>query len=116
MSATIISFQFIQTISGIIIPEIQYILDFRPSEGVDALGIITNHTNIIMNFSKPVNDIVLNIISVLVFINKDITELIPVFFQYLWEVPEQNIGINQEIVKVHRTGFETSGCIDSEYL
>ena len=69
-----------------------------------------------MQFTQPVDDQVLRIIRILVFIHQDIKKFILIFFQHIREITKKDIGIQQEVVEIHCAGFPAACCIHLEDL
>ncbi len=86
---------------GVVAAEAEDILDAGSPESVDALGIVAHHAYVVVLFCQPVNDQVLGIIGVLVFIDQNVVEFLLVAVQYSGVVAEQQVGNHKQVVEVH---------------
>ena len=68
---------------GVILFEIQNVLDVRPAEAVDALPVVADHTEVPVLFGEHVDEQVLRLVGVLVLVHHYVAEPILVFFQDL---------------------------------
>src|SRR5690606_33850275 len=90
----------------IILFKVQDVLDVCAPESIDALGIIPNHTNDLMDCSQFFGDNVLGKVGILKLIHHDIFELLLVLVEDIRMISEQHVGIEQQVVKVHSGGFK----------
>ena len=94
-------FELIELIIGIVVFEFENIFDSCAPEGIDALGIITDNTKIMVDCCKLFDNQVLRVVGILVFINKNVAETLLINSQRIWKIAEKDIGIHQKIVKIH---------------
>ena len=102
---TVITLQFKYTASGILIFELQDIVDIGTTERIDTLCIIPYHTDAAMLLTKSLDYQVLRKVRVLILINQHELEETAVFLQHLRMVTEQDICLKQQIIEVHGTGL-----------
>src|SRR5690554_1381860 len=81
--------------------ELQNIIDIGSTERIDALCIITHYTYAVMLSGQLFYDEVLCKIGILILINQDELEPVPVVFQYIGIIAQQDIGIEQQVVEIH---------------
>ena len=97
----------------------QDIVDVRATETVDALRIITHDAQPVVFLAQLIHDQVLREVGVLVLVNKDILEKVLIPLQHIGVVAQQDVGVIQQIVKVHRSGDVASfavGLVDVRRL
>ena len=102
---TVITLQFKDTASRILIFELQDIVDIGTTERIDTLRIIPYHTDAAMLLTKSLDYQVLRKVRVLILINQHELEETAVFLQHLRMVTEQDICLKQQIIEVHGTGL-----------
>ena len=88
--------------------EIQDIIDIRPSEGIDALCVVTHHTDLLTLFGQLIHDGLLGEVRVLILIDKHELELLHVFPADILVIPKQHKGLHEQVVEVHRIGLTAS--------
>ena len=108
LGGTVIPFQLEDTATGIKILELQDIIYISASEGIDALGVIPYHADMAVSLAKPLHDQVLGEVRILILIHQYIPEEVPVFLQDGRMIPEQDIGLQQQVVEVHRSRLEAT--------
>ena len=106
-SGAVVAFQSENLALGIVLLEVQDILDAGTAEGVYALGIIAHDADIVVSLGKLLEDEILGKVGVLVLIHQYIGEAGGYLFEGLGIVLEQNIHLHQDVVEVHHsTGLE----------
>ena len=108
---TIISFQFENTATRILVLELQDIIYISASEGIDALGVIPYHADMAVSLAKPLHDQVLGEVRILILIHQYIPEEVPVFLQDGRMIPEQDIGLQQQVVEIHRSRLQATALV-----
>ena len=86
----------------VVTAEVEDIFDLGTAERVDTLRIVTHHADTIVQLREATNYQILSIVCILILVHKDILEEVLVCRQHLWTISEQNIGLQQQIVKIHR--------------
>ena len=81
------------------------IIDIRATEGVDALRVITDDTETLLFLRQLKGDHLLHPVGVLVLIDEDIPEMKGVFLSDILVVLEEKIGVDEEVVEIHRVGL-----------
>ena len=102
---TVVLFQLEQLEVGVIFFEVEDILDAGAAESIDALGIVAHYADILVVGGQPLDDQVLAVIGVLVFIHKDILEFPLVFDHHLRELLQQDVHVDEQVVEVHGVRF-----------
>ena len=93
---------------GIVLLEIQDVLDVGTAESVDALCIVTHHAHIAVGSAEHLDDFILREIGVLVLIDQDIPEAMLVFVEDLGVALQQFVGLEKQIIEIHGTRLETT--------
>ena len=103
LRAAIVLLQLEQLRSWNLFTQVQDIADVSTTEGVDGLGIVTHHGEVFVLLGQLFDDKVLGSVGVLVLVHQHVAEVILIELQYVGMVAEQDIGIEQQIVEVHRS-------------
>ena len=111
LGGTVIPFQLEDTATGIKILELQDIIYISASEGIDALGVIPYHADMAVSLAKPLHDQVLGEVRILILIHQYIPEEVPVFLQDGRMIPEQDIGLQQQVVEIHRSRLQATALV-----
>ena len=111
LGGTVIPFQLEDTATGIKILELQDIIYIRASEGIDALGVIPYHADMAVSLAKPLHDQVLGEVRILILIHQYIPEEVPVFLQDGRMIPEQDIGLQQQVVEIHGSRLQATALV-----
>ena len=98
-----------------IIPlEIQDVPDIGPAESIDALGIISHHTDIFVPTGQHLHDEILRVIGILVLINQQVPEALLIPGKYVGEFAQEFVGPDEQIVEIHGCGPEAT--IDISFI
>ena len=89
----------------IVFSEIQDVFNAGASERVNALGIITHNTNIMVLQGQFIYNQVLRMVCVLVLIHQHVFKPFLVLGKHLGEIAEQDVGVQQQVVKIHGSRF-----------
>ena len=111
LGGTVIPFQLEDTATGIKILELQDIIYISASEGIDALGVIPYHADMAVSLAKPLHDQVLGEVRILILIHQYIPEEVPVFLQDGRMIPEQDIGLQQQVVEIHGSRLQATALV-----
>lgn len=65
-----------------------------------------------MELRQAPDDDVLRIIGILILIDQDVFELLLVAGRHIGTIPQQNIGLQQQVVEIHRPVPLAAGAID----
>ena len=98
----VVLLQFKQPGTLILFLEIQNIVNISPSETIDALGIVTHHTDSSMFMCQQQDNLLLGIVGVLILIDQYILETLDIFLPDILMVTQQDKGLDKQIVEVHR--------------
>ena len=79
----------------------QYIVDVRPTEGINALRIVAHYADPVVSCSQLAYDGVLGQVGVLVLVHQDVVEVGTVFLEHVRMVAEQQEGVEQQVIEVH---------------
>ncbi len=112
LGGAVVLFQLDNSQFGKVFFEIQNILDISPAKRIDTLGIVAYHANILVNIRELTGNEVLRNIGVLKLIYQHVAKAMLVLIQHVGVIAKQDIGVEQEIVKIHGSRFEASLCID----
>ena len=86
----------------------QNVFDCRAAEFIDALVVVPHHAKISRFLRQELDQYVLGVVGVLVFIHHYITELFLEMRQHIWLFLKQAHRIIDQIIEIHGTGlFET---------
>ena len=88
--------------------EIEDVGDVGAAEGVDALGVVAHHADVALLGRQLAGDEVLRVVGVLVLVHHHEPEQVLVLVQHVGMVPEQHVGLEQQVVEVHRAGPEAA--------
>lgn len=100
----VVLFEPEQLMIGIIDLEIQDVLDIGTTKGIDALGIVAHHGDVFVQGCHAFDDEVLGMVGVLILIYQDISEAVLILIQHLGEVSEKQVGVKEQVVKIHGVG------------
>ena len=78
------------------------ILDLRTTERIDTLCIVTHHADARMELRQATHDDILRVVSILILIDQHILESLLIARQYLGMVAEKEVGLQEQIVEIHR--------------
>ena len=80
------------------------IVDIGPAKAVDALRVVAHDTQAVIFLAQLVNNQMLREVGVLVLVDQNVAEEILVTLQHVGVVAQQDVGVQQQVVKVHRPG------------
>ena len=87
---------------GKILLEREDILDLGPAEGVDRLRVVAHDADLRMQLRKAADDDVLGVVGVLILVHQNIFELLLITRQHVGSVAQQDVGLQQQVVEIHR--------------
>ena len=90
---------------GEILPEVQDVLDLRPPEGIDGLGIVTHHAEVPVPRRQLLENQVLRHIGVLILVHHDGVEPAGDGRQGIGIPPQEDVHVQQDVVEVHHAGL-----------
>ena len=99
---TIISFQFENTATRILVLELQDIIDIGSPERIDTLRIISDHADTSVYFAQALYNQMLGKIRILILVHQHKLKKAPVLLQYVRMIAEEYIRLQQQIVEIHR--------------
>ena len=97
---------------GEILLERKDVLDLGPPERIDRLGVVAHHADLRMELRQAPDDDVLGIVGILILIDQDVFELLLVAGRHVGTVSQQDIGLQQQVVEIHRPVPLAAGAID----
>ena len=111
LRAAVVALQF--ELTGVVVQlrEFQYIVDVRSTKAVDALGIVAHHTHRLPFLGQLVHDALLGAVCVLILVHEDVGKLLDILLADVLMLVEQHIGVNQQVVEVHRIRLPAAGDI-----
>ena len=86
---------------------------------VDALRVIANDTQLAAFAGDLCHDHMLCEIGVLILVDENVAEKLPVVAQHIGIVAQQDVGIVEQVIEIHRTACDTAvtvGTVDSIHL
>ena len=101
----IVTFKAYDRALRIILLEIEYVLDLRPSERIDRLAVIPHHADVPMPGGKLLQNQVLRIIRVLILIHKNMVEARSDLRTGFRIIPQEDVHIQEDVVEVHHSVF-----------
>ena len=104
--------------AGIVPLKIEDILDLGPAEGVDGLAVVAHHADVVVTLRirllvarQPAQDDVLGVVRILVLVHEDMVEPAGDFQAMRREPGQQDIHIQQDIIKIHHPGLLALGAV-----
>ena len=89
----------------IVLSEAEDVLDTGAPETVDALRVVTDHADILVGFGKPPDNQVLGEVGILVLVDEYVAESCCNGLPNIRMVFQQDVHIEQDIVKIHGSGL-----------
>ena len=89
---------------GIVLLEGEDVLDVGTAPAVDGLVVIAHDHEVLVLGREQVGDRVLDVVGVLILVHADLAETILVALEHVRVLGEQLIGLDQQVVEVHRVG------------
>ncbi|GIU91467.1 MAG: hypothetical protein KatS3mg011_0373 [Acidimicrobiia bacterium] len=87
---------------GVVLLEVEDVADVGPPPPVYGLVAVTHHAQVAMSRGELLDEHVLGVVGVLVFVDQDVGETLLVVGQHVVEGAEQLDGDHQQVVEVHR--------------
>ena len=87
----------------IVLLEVQDVLDLGATERIDRLRIIAYHTYVLMHLTELLKDQILREVGILILIDHDIVKTSGNRLTRSRIIPQQDIHIQQDIIKIHHT-------------
>ena len=87
---------------GVVLLEREDVFDLGPAERVDRLRVVAHDADFRMGLRQTADDDVLRIVGVLVLVHQNVFELLLVARQHVRTVAQQHVGLQQQVVEVHR--------------
>ena len=97
----VVAFQAEEPALGVVLLEIEYVLDFRAAEGVDGLAVVPHHADVVVELGQLLEYQVLAAVGILVLVNHYIGETVRYRHQGLPVVLEQIVHVQEYVVEVH---------------
>src|SRR5690606_9029233 len=108
LRGTVVLLQFENFQIGIVFLEIENVLDVCSPESIDALGVIANHADVLIDGCQFPHDEVLGKVGILVLINHHILEFVLILMEHFGVFAEKHVGFEQQIIKIHGARFVTA--------
>lgn len=112
LSRTVVAFQFDDSRCGVVFLEFEDILDVGPTETINTLRIIPNNANTRCGRGQERKNAMLRHIRVLILIDENILEALHIVLLDLRIVTQEQEHIEQQVIKIHRTGLSQTLLID----
>ena len=87
---------------GIILLEREDVLDLGPAERIDRLRVVAHDADLRMGLRQPADDRILRIVGVLILVDQNVLELLLIAGQHVGTIPQQDVGLQKQIIEVHR--------------
>ena len=84
--------------------EAEDIVQVRPAEGVDTLGIIADDEDSTLILHQLAGDHVLGEVGILILVDEEVVDAVLPELQYIGVLAEEDIDLQQEVIEVHRIG------------
>ena len=101
LRAAVVLLQLEEGVVGVVVPEVEDVLDAGPAERVDALAVVAHHGEVLVAGGHGAHDVVLGQVGVLVLVHQDVLEALLVLQHHVRMVAEQDVGVEQQVVEVH---------------
>lgn len=88
---------------GEVLAEREDIFDLGAPERIDRLSVVADHAYFGVGFREAADDDVLGIVGVLILVHEDVAELLLVAGQHVGAVPQQDVGLQEQVVEIHRS-------------
>ena len=79
LGGAVVLFEFEEVQVGVVAAEVEDVLYVGTAEGIDALGIVAHHADVLETGGKLLDDEVLRVVGVLVLVHHDVVETVLVF-------------------------------------
>ena len=96
--------------------EVEYVVDVGSPEGIDALGIVAHHADVLVLFSQLEDNQLLNGVGVLILIHQDELKPLGIFLADIFVFTEKLVGQREQVIEIHRIGLLATRLIDAEDL
>ena len=113
---TVVLFELEDPGRRIVALEIENVLDLGAAERVDALRVVSDHAHAVVKLRQAAYDDVLRIVGVLILVHEHIPELLLVAGQHVLAVTQQYVGLQQQVVEIHRSVLLAALAIDVVYV
>ncbi len=90
---------------GVALGKTENVFEVGAAEGVDRLGVVADHHDVAFGPEHGVDDVGLESIGVLVFVDQDVIEGLPKLLSGAREAREEQQPVEQEVVEVHEVGL-----------
>ena len=101
---------------GVGFAEVEDIVDVGAAEAVDALGIVAHHADALVLAGEQPDDALLGEVGVLILVDEHILEFPDVFLADVLVLVEEQEGLHQQVVEVHRVGLTASHRVHLIYV
>ena len=116
LSRTIVLLQLKQLSALILLLEIQDIVDVGTTETIDTLCVVTNHAHLTRLLCQLKQNSLLCIVGILILIHQHILIALHIFLTNILVMLEQQVGLYQQIIKVHRISLATTLYVPIIYM
>ena len=114
LGGTVVLFQADESIVGVVVLEVEDVLDVGAAEGIDALGVVAYHADVLEQRRDAFHDEVLSVVGVLVLVDEDELESVLVFVEHIGVVAQEDVGEIQDVVEVHGVGAVQTVIVELE--
>ena len=106
----------------VVLLEVKDVLDLCTAERIDGLGVVADHTEILVELAQLLEYQILRKVGILILIDHDIVESARYRFHRRRVVTQQDVHVQEDIVEVHDTcllafmGIELINIADARFL
>ncbi len=101
LGAAVVLLELEELMVGVIVSEVEDVLDVGSAEGVDALAVVAHHGDVLVARGQRLHDAILHQVGVLVLIDEDVLEAALVLHHRIGMVAEEQRGVIEQVVEVH---------------
>ena len=96
---------------GVLLFKAEDVLDVGPPEAIDALVVVAYHADVLPSPGQQAGQHILHVVGVLILVDEDIAELVPVIFQGLAVRLQKLHRVQDDVVKVQGIGIPQAAVI-----
>ncbi len=77
------------------------------------MGVVADHAEVLRGFAELPYYQVLGEVCVLILVDKHVAEILPEMGQYVGIVAKEHVGVEQQVVEVHRSGYAATVAVQA---
>ena len=86
----------------VVLLKVEDVADVRAAPAVDGLVVVAHDAQVVLPRGQGVDELVLHAVGVLVLVHQDVFEQLLVARQHVRGVAQQDVGLQEQVVEVHR--------------